>query len=98
MCFAEAQVGSSGSGRTVLASTSKDDLIVMHDPALPTEERALMLVMNIGAPVREVGFFGPMCKGLYLLTGNKMMHIYHWDLEQRVCNVHGRAGGAGFCR
>ncbi len=57
-----------------------------------------MLVLKVISPVWEVGFFGLMCKGLYALTGNKRMRVYHWDLGQRVCIISGGAGGVGLRR
>ncbi len=75
--FWEAWEGIGGGRWMILVSAFKDGLVAVHDPTTPTKESALMLVLNNGSPVQEVGFFGPMHKGLYALTGNKVMHIYH---------------------
>ena len=81
-----------GGGRTVLASTSEDGLIVVHDPTMPTEERALISVLNVGSPVRRAGFFGPGGEGIYALTRSETMSAYHWDSGQKVRDVGGGAG------
>jgi hypothetical protein len=49
----------------ILTLASVDGLVAVHDSAVPAEERALMLVLNIRFLVPEVGFLGPMHEGLY---------------------------------
>ncbi len=98
MRFEEACAGGSGGGWMILASASNNGLVVVHYPAAPTKESMLMLVLNVRSPVQEVSFFGPMRKGLYTLTGIKTMHVYHWDLRQRVCSIGGEAGRLGLHR
>ncbi len=78
--------------KTVLASASEDGLIALHDPSQPTEEAALLSVLNIGVPTRNIGFFGPNYEGLYALTGSESMSVHHWDSGQRICNVGGGMG------
>jgi len=63
----------------VLASASEDGLVVLHDPPALTEKNALLSVVNVGSPVRRIGFFGPGYEGLYALTRNETMGCYHWD-------------------
>ncbi len=58
-------MGRYGGGWTILTLASVDGLVAVHDPAVPAEERALMLVLNVGSSVSEVGFLGPMHEGLY---------------------------------
>lgn len=78
--------------KTVLASASEDGLIALHDPSQPTEEAALLSVLNIGIPTRNIGFFGPHYEGLYALTGSESMSVHHWDSGQRICEVGGGMG------
>ena len=75
--------------KTVLASASEDGLIAIHDPSQPTEDDALQSVLNIGTPLRNVGFFGPTYDGLYALTGNETLSVHHWDSAQKVSDVSG---------
>ncbi|KAL9187731.1 hypothetical protein ACHAXT_006109 [Thalassiosira profunda] len=75
--------------KTALATASEDGLVVIHDPSQPSEEAALLSVLNIGAPLRDVGFFGPSLEGLYALTGNETMSVHHWDSAQKVSDVGG---------
>jgi len=77
--------------KTILATSSEDGLITIHDPSQPSEDAALLSVLNIGTPLRTVGFFGPNYEGLYALTGSETMSVHHWDSAQRVSDV----GGAG---
>ena len=78
--------------KTILASASEDGLIALHDPSQPTEEAALLSVLNIGIPTRNIGFFGPNYEGLYALTGSESMSVHHWDSGQRICDVGGGMG------
>ena len=89
--------GGGGGSKTVLASASEDGLVAVHDPSEPDEGGALVSVLNVGSPVRRVGFFGPGNGGLWALTGNETMCAYHWDSGQKVCDVGG-GGGAGLRR
>ncbi|KAL7433577.1 hypothetical protein ACHAXH_004989 [Discostella pseudostelligera] len=75
--------------RTILASASEDGLIAIHDPSQPTEDAALLSVLNIGIPTRNIGFFGPNYEGIYALTGSESMSVHHWDSGQRICNSDG---------
>lgn len=77
--------------KTVLATASEDGLVAVHDPSRPSEDAALVSVLNIGAPTRDVGFFGPCFEGVYALTGSETMSVHHWDSAQTVSDV----GGAG---
>lgn len=78
-------------GGTVLATAAEDGLIAVHDPSKPSEEEALVSVLNVGAPLRDVGFFGPALEGAYALTGSETLSVHHWDSAQRLSD----AGGAG---
>jgi len=75
--------------KTVLATASEDGLVAIHDPSQPSEEDALLSVLNIGAPLRNVGFFGPCLEGMYALTGSETMSVHHWDSAQTVSHVGG---------
>ncbi|KAL7549243.1 hypothetical protein ACHAWF_012531 [Thalassiosira exigua] len=75
--------------RTVLATASEDGLVNVYDPSKPSEDEALLSVMNVGAPLRDAGFFGPNMEGLYCLTGNETMSVHHWDSAQRVSDCGG---------
>ena len=79
-------------GKTILASASEDGLIAIHDPSQPTEDAALLSVLNIGIPTRNIGFFGPNYEGIYALTGSESMSVHHWDSGQRICDVGGGMG------
>lgn len=80
--------------RTVLASAGEDGLAVIHDPSAPGEEEALVSVLNAGAPLRRVDFFGPSMEGLCCLTGNETASVHAWDAAQTVSDL----GGAGLRR
>ena len=75
--------------KTVLVTASEDGLVAIHDPSQPTEDAALLSVLNIGAPLRNAGFFGPCYEGLYALTGSETMSVHHWDSAQKVSDVGG---------
>ena len=77
-------------GRTVLATAAEDGLVAIHDPSRPSEEEALVSVLNVGSPLRDVGFFGPATEGAYSLTGSETLRIHHWDSAQLLSD----AGGA----
>ena len=57
----------------------------VFDTNQPSEEAALKSVLNIGTPLREIGFFGPSTEGIYCLTGSETMSIWHHDSAQRIC-------------
>ena len=80
--------------KTVLASAGEDGLAVIHDPSRPGEEEALVSVLNAGAPLRRVDFFGPSMEGLCCLTGNETASVHAWDAAQTVSDL----GGAGLRR
>ena len=75
--------------KTVLATASEDGLLAIHDPSQPSEDAALLSVLNIGSPIRNAGFFGPTYEGVYALTGNETMSVWHWDSAQKVSDVGG---------
>eukprot|EP00956_Cyclotella_meneghiniana_P026099 scaffold55666_cov43-Cyclotella_meneghiniana.AAC.2 len=79
----------SNSQKVVLASASEDGLLTIHDPSQSTEEAALLSVMNIGSPIRHIGFFGPQYEGVCALTGNETMSVWHWDSAQRISDCGG---------
>ena len=70
----------------LLVSASEDGLACIFDTSQPSEEMALKSVMNIQAPLRDVGFFGPSLEGLYCLTGSETMSVWHHDSAQRICD------------
>jgi len=63
----------------ILVSGSEDGLACVFDTSQPTEENAVTNILNIGSPVREVGFFGPRSEAIYCLTGSESMRLYHMD-------------------
>jgi hypothetical protein len=80
---------------TVLATASEDGLINIYNPSASTEETALLSVINVNCPIRNMTFFGPNYQGLAVLTGNESMICYHWDSGQLICNVGNGGGGIG---
>lgn len=85
------QTVSNASGQTkiVLATASEDGLLSIYDPSQPSEDAALLSTLNIGAPLRHIGFFGPKYEGICALTGNETMSVWHWDSAQKVSDVGG---------
>ena len=79
----------SNASKTVLATASEDGLLSLYDPTQPSEEAALLSTLNIGAPLRHIGFFGPNYEGICALTGNETMSVWHWDSAQKVSDVGG---------
>mmetsp|Transcript_6046 Transcript_6046/g.10143 ORF Transcript_6046/g.10143 Transcript_6046/m.10143 type:complete len:444 (-) Transcript_6046:59-1390(-) len=79
----------SGQTKTVLATASEDGLLSVYDPSQPSEDAALLSTLNIGAPLRHIGFFGPNNEGICALTGNETMSVWHWDSAQKVSDVGG---------
>ena len=75
--------------KTILASSSEDGLISIHDPSQSNEEDALLSILNINTPLRNIGFFGPRYEGIFALTGNESLSVHDWDSAQLVSNVHG---------
>ena len=71
---------------SLLVSASEDGLACIFDTSQPTEEHALKSVINVGSPLRDVGFFGPSFEGLYCLTGSETMSVWHHDSAQRICD------------
>jgi hypothetical protein len=86
---------SSNTTTTVLATASEDGLINIYNPSASTEETALLTVINVNCPIREITFFGPNYQGLAVLTGNESMVCYHWDSGQLICNVGNGIGIGG---
>jgi FOG: WD40 repeat len=69
---------------SLIVSASEDGLACIFDTTQPLEEMALKSVMNIGSPLRDVGFFGPSMEGLFCLTGSETMSVWHHDSAQRI--------------
>lgn len=69
---------------SLLVSASEDGLACIHDTRQSAEENALVSVINVMSPIREVGFFGPSGEGLYCLTGSETMSVWHHDSAQRI--------------
>lgn len=87
----------SGATTNTLVTSSEDGLVCTFDTSKPNEEEALSSVLNVGTPLRDVGFFGPNGEGLYCLTGSETMSVWHHDSAQRICNfgdVRARLGGS----
>mmetsp|Transcript_194 Transcript_194/g.296 ORF Transcript_194/g.296 Transcript_194/m.296 type:complete len:474 (-) Transcript_194:32-1453(-) len=74
------------SNTSLLVSVSEDGLASIHDTSKPTEDSALISTMNIGSPIRSVGFFGPSMEGLYCLTGAETLSLWHHDSAQLLCD------------
>ena len=75
--------------KTVLATASEDGLLSIHDPSQSSEDAALISILNIGTPLRNIGFFGPNYEGVYALTGNETMSVWHWDSAQKISDCGG---------
>ncbi|EED93687.1 predicted protein [Thalassiosira pseudonana CCMP1335] len=75
--------------KTVLATASEDGLLSVYDPSQPSEDAALLSTLNVGTPIRNIGFFGPNYEGVYALTGNETMSVWHWDSAQKVSECGG---------
>ena len=76
----------SGGTTNTLVTASEDGLVCTFDTSKPNEEEALSSVLNVGTPLRDVGFFGPNGEGLYCLTGSETMSVWHHDSAQRICD------------
>ena len=66
-------------GTSVLLSGAEDGLACIFDTTQPTEEMALKSVMNVGTPLRHVGFCGADLSSVYCLTGSETASLWHWD-------------------
>jgi WD40 repeat protein len=66
-------------GTSVLLSGAEDGLACIFDTTQPTEEMALKSVMNVGTPLRHVGFCGASLDSIYCLTGSETASLWHWD-------------------
>jgi len=75
-----------GTTTQLLVSGAEDGLVCIHDTKQPTEDTALQTVLNIQAPLRNVGFFGPSGEGIFCLTGNESMSVWHHDSAQKICD------------
>lgn len=71
-------------GTSVLLSGAEDGLACIFDTTQPTEEIALKSVMNVGTPLRHVGFCGADLDSVYCLTGSETASLWHWD--SAVCS------------
>ena len=76
----------SGATTNALVTAGEDGLVNVFDTSQPNEEEALSSVLNVGTPLRDVGFFGPSGEGLYCLTGSETMSVWHHDSAQRICD------------
>lgn len=80
---------------SMLCSGGEDGLICCFDTTQPTEELALQSVLNVGAPVRQMGFCcdhnnctataldNSSSGSLYCLTGNETASL--WDINTATC-------------
>jgi WD repeat-containing protein 89 len=80
------QATNSGETTSLLISGSEDGLSCIFDTSQPSEEAALQGVLNVQAPLRRVGFFGPSSEGVYCLTGSETLSVWHHDTAQRICD------------
>jgi len=71
---------------SLIVTASEDGLACIFDTSQPLEEEALQSVMNIGSPLRDVGFFGPSMEGLFCLTGSETMSVWHHDSALKICD------------
>jgi WD repeat-containing protein 89 len=71
---------------SLLISASEDGLACIFDTCQPSEEAALQGVLNVQAPLRKVGFFGPAMEGVYCLTGSETLSVWHHETAQRICD------------
>jgi len=82
--------------RSTLLTAGEDGLVCCFDTTQATEELALQTVLNVGAPVRKIGF---CCGGggdssssiVYCLTGNETASL--WDVQTSTCRHE--FGGTG---
>ena len=84
--FQPSAEGNSGETTSLLVSASEDGLACIFDSSQPSEEAALQGVLNVQAPLRSVGFFGPTYEGIYCLTGSESLSVWHHDTAQRICD------------
>lgn len=70
-------------GSSMLLTGAEDGLVCCFDTSQPTEEYALKSVLNVGTPVRHVGFCGPRYESVYCLTGSETASL--WDWEAATC-------------
>jgi WD repeat-containing protein 89 len=74
-------------GTSTLVSGSEDGLVCIFDTTQPTEEAALKTVLNVGAPVRMVGFCGDVDRAsastVFCLTGSESASL--WNYETATC-------------
>ena len=75
-----------GETTSLLISASEDGLACIFDTSKPSEEAALLGVLNVQSPLRKVGFFGPAFEGVYCLTGSETLSVWHHDTAQRICD------------
>jgi WD40 repeat protein len=66
-------------GTSLLLSGAEDGLACIFDTTQPTEEMAVKSVMNVGTPLRHVGFCGADSSSVYCLTGSETASLWNWD-------------------
>jgi hypothetical protein len=71
---------------SILLTAGEDGLVCIHDTTQPSEHLALKSVLNIGTPLRDVGFFGNITnmEGIYCLTGSETFSLWHYESAQRI--------------
>ena len=62
---------------TLLASSSEDGLICIHDTKSVHEDDVTISTMNTDCPVRKFGFFGTTYEGIYSLSTVETMTLWH---------------------
>jgi WD40 repeat protein len=92
---------------STLLSASEDGLACIFDTTQPTEELSVKSVMNVGTPLRHVGFCGADLSSIYCLTGSETASLWHWDssacrqdfggnmLRERLAQSFGNNGNKG---
>ena len=78
----------------LLLSGAEDGLVCCFDTSQPTEELALKSVMNIGAPLRRVGFCGDgkgenVPTSVFCLTGSETASLWNWETAHCLQNFSG---------
>ena len=71
-----------------LLSGSEDGLVASFDTTQPTEEMAIQSVLNVGSPIRRMGFCGfePTESTVWCLTGSETASLWNLDTASCICD------------